>query len=61
VIGGLAGAVSEHVVANQPIPIEMVGVQDRFGESGGSDELLQMLGLKSNDIVEAVKRVIARK
>lgn len=61
IIGGLAGAVSEHVVANQPVPIEMVGVQDRFGESGGSDELLQMLGLKSSDIVDAVKRVIARK
>ena len=61
IIGGLAGAVSEHVVANQPVPIEMVGVQDRFGESGGSDELLQMLGLKSSDIVDAVKRVMARK
>ena len=61
IIGGLAGAVSEYVVANQPVPIEMVGVQDRFGESGGSDELLEMLGLKSNDIVDAVKRVIARK
>ena len=61
IIGGLAGAVSEYVVANQPVPIEMVGVQDRFGESGGSDELLQMLGLKSSDIVDAVKRVMTRK
>ena len=58
---GLAGAVSEYVVANQPAPVEMIGVQDRFGESGGSDELLQIMGLKSSDIVDAVKRVIARK
>ena len=61
VIGGLGGAVSEHVVANKPVPIEMVGVQDRFGESGGSDELLDLLGMKSGDIVAAAKRVIARK
>ncbi len=61
VIGGLGGAVSEYVVSNTPVPIEMVGVQDRFGESGGSDELLDILGLKSKDIVAAAKRAIARK
>ena len=61
VIGGLGGAVSEYVVANRPVPLEKVGVQDRFGESGGSDELLELMGLKSTDIVAAAKRVIQRK
>ena len=61
VIGGLGGAVSEFVCVNHPIPVEMVGVKDRFGESGGSDELLEMLGMTSTDIFNAVMRVIERK
>ena len=61
VIGGLGGAVSEYIVSNKPVPLEKVGVQDRFGESGGSDELMQLMGLKSTDIVTAAKRAIQRK
>ena len=61
VIGGLGGAVAEYVVCDNPVPIEMIGVQDRFGESGGSDELLQKMGMKSSDIVNAAKRAISRK
>ena len=61
VIGGLGGAVSEYIVSKNPVPLEKVGVQDRFGESGDSDELMQLMGLKSTDIVAAAKRVIQRK
>ena len=61
VIGGLGSAVAEYVVSNSVVPIEMVGVKDRFGESGGSDELLQLLGMKSGHIVEAAKQAISRK
>ena len=61
IIGGLGGAVAECLVSSHPVPMERIGVQDRFGESGGSDELLQLLGMKADDIVDAVKRVIARK
>ena len=61
IIGGLGGAVAECLVSNHPIPLERIGVQDRFGESGGSDELLKMLGMKSSDIVEAAQRVINRR
>ena len=53
--------VSEYIVSNNPVPLEKVGVQDRFGESGDSDELMQLMGLKSTDIVAAAKRVIQRK
>ena len=61
IIGGLGGAVAECVVSMNPVPIERIGVQDRFGESGGSDELLQMLGMKAIDIVIAARRAIERK
>ena len=61
IIGGLGGAVAECIVSSYPVPMERIGVQDRFGESGGSDELLQLLGMKSDDIVNAAKRVVARK
>tara|TARA_B100001750_G_scaffold186248_1_gene155428 strand:- start:6169 stop:6633 length:465 start_codon:yes stop_codon:yes gene_type:complete len=61
VIGGLGGAVAECVVSTIPVPIERIGVQDRFGESGGSDELLQLLGMKADDIVNAAHRAMGRK
>ena len=61
IIGGLGSAVSEVVVSNKPVPMEFVGVQDTFGESGTPKELMAKYGLTANDIVEAVKRVIARK
>ncbi len=61
VIGGLGGAVAEHIVATKPIPMESIGVNDRFGESAGADEMLEMMGLKSHHIVEAAKRAVARK
>ena len=61
VIGGLGGAVAEHVVSSTPVPIEKIGVQDRFGESAGAEEMLEMMGLKSHHISDAVKSVIARK
>lgn len=61
IIGGLGGAVAECLVSNYPIPLERIGVQDRFGESGGSDELLEMLGMKAQDIVQAAQRAIKRR
>ena len=61
IIGGLGGAVAECLVSNYPIPLERIGVQDRFGESGGSDELLEMLGMKAPDIVQAAQRAIKRR
>ena len=61
IIGGLGGAVAECVVSTNPVPIERIGVKDRFGESGGSDELLQLLGMKAVDIVKAAHRAVARK
>ena len=61
VMGGMGSAVAEVLGKNQPTPIEMIGVQDRFGESGGTDELMEVFGLVAKDIKEAVKKVIKRK
>lgn len=61
VIGGLGGAIAEYLAKNKPCVLEMVGVQDRFGESGQADEMLEMLGLNSKYIAEAAKRAISRR
>ena len=61
IIGGLGGAVSEHVVSSMPVPIEKIGVKDRFGESAAAEEMLEIMELKSHHICEAVRTVIARK
>ena len=42
-----------------PVPVEKIGVKDRFGESAGAEEMLEMMGLKSHHICDAVRRVIA--
>ncbi|MDD2534197.1 MAG: transketolase C-terminal domain-containing protein [Eubacteriales bacterium] len=61
VIGGLGSAVADVLVKNTPVPMEMVGVQDEFGQVGPQDFLQNFYGLTSEVIVEKVKAVIARK
>ena len=61
VIGGLGGAVSEYIVSANPVPVEKIGVDDRFGESAEADEMLEMMGLKSTNIVDSVQKAISRK
>ena len=61
IYGGMGGAVAEVLSSNYPVPIEYVAVKDRFGESGKPEELLKKFGLKSNDIVKAVKKVLRKK
>lgn len=61
IIGGLGGAVSEYLSSNIPIPLERVGVNDRFGESGQADEMLELMEISSPYIAEAALRAINRK
>ena len=61
IIGGLGGAVAEHLVSSQPVPLERIGVHDRFGESAQAEEMLEMMGLTANDVAAAARRSIARK
>ena len=59
--GGLGGAVAEVLVRSHPVPVEMVAVWDRFGQSGKPAELMAAFGLKEKDVVAAVERVLERK
>lgn len=59
--GGLGDSIAQLLVRNVPVPMEMVAVNDEFGQSGTPDELLTKYNLDSTDIVEAVLKVIARK
>ncbi len=61
ITGGLGGAVAETLSKNYPVPIEMVGMQDCFGESGSSDELIEKYGMGVKDVIAAVQKVIKRK
>ena len=61
VIGGLGSAVAEHIVANTFAPLEMVGVPDRFGESGQADEMLEVMQISAHYIALAAKKAISRK
>jgi len=59
--GGMGSAVAEILAINFPVPMEFIGVQNRFGESGEPDELLEKFGMGASSIKEAVKKVIKRK
>ncbi len=59
--GGLGSAVAEVVTRNSPVPMEMIAVNDSFGESGEPEELLKKYHLKDSDIAEAIRKVIKRK
>lgn len=59
--GGMGSAVAECVSQNHPVPIRMVGIKDRFGESGKASELFKAFGLTSQDIVKAAQEAINMK
>jgi len=61
VMGGMGSAVCEVLAKNYPVPVEMIGVQDRFGESGQQEELMKEFHLDKESIKEAVKKVVGRK
>lgn len=59
--GGLGESVASVIGRNNPLPVEMVAVMDRFGESGVPDELMKKYGLKAENIVEKALKAIERK
>lgn len=61
IAGGMGSAVAECLAKNYPVPQEFIGVQDQFGQSGSSAELLTYFHMDTPDIIEAVKKVIGRK
>jgi transketolase len=61
VIGGLGDAVAQVAARNCPVPIEYIGTNDTFGESGTPTQLLAKYGLDTPFIVAAAEKVMARK
>ena len=59
--GGLGDSIAQLLSRKMPTPIEMVGVNDTFGESGPPMELMKKYKLTASDIIIASKRAIARK
>ncbi|MEN6467025.1 MAG: transketolase family protein [Syntrophaceae bacterium] len=61
VIGGLGSAVCDVTASRSPVPVRTVGINDSFGMSGKSEELLACYGLQAPDIAKAVEEVLGRK
>lgn len=61
VMAGFGSAVAEVVVQRCPVPMRFIGIQDRFGESGEPDELMDVYSLLPRDIKAAAKEVLQRK
>lgn len=61
VMGGMGSAIAEALAKTNPLPMEFIGLQDRFGETGNPKDLVEKLGMGTKDIKAAVKRVIGRK
>jgi transketolase len=61
IINGLGSAVAEVLSESCPVPLERVGVLDRFGEVGTQDYLMRILHITSEDIIEKALKCIKRK
>mgnify|MGYP003411759511 FL=1 len=61
IIGGMGDSVAQVAAKHFPIPIEYVGTNDTFGESGKPEELLVKYGLTADHIVAAAEKAISRK
>ena len=61
VFGGLGSAVSEVVVQSCPVPMEIVGIQDRFGESGDPELLYRDHGMDTETIIARAKALTEKK
>ena len=60
IYGGLGSAVAEVVVKKCPVPMDFIGVNDTFGESGEPDELAEKYGIDTDGIIKGIKRLIKR-
>lgn len=61
VAGGLGGAIAELLARRSPAPMEFIGMQNVYGESGAPSELIEKYGMGVKDIVAAAKKVLKRK
>lgn len=57
-LGGLGSTIAEYLAGTYPVPIEFIGIDDVFGESGEESELYEKYGLDASSIVEAAKKIL---
>lgn len=57
--GGMGSAVAEVLAENHPVKMKLVGVQDKFGQSGAPNELIEHYGLGVDSIIKKVKEIIS--
>jgi transketolase len=60
IYGGMGSAVAECLAKHFPVPMHFVGVDDRFGQSGTPEELIEHYGMGCDAIVDAAREVMAR-
>lgn len=60
-LGGMGESIAGLLVRKNPVPMEMVAVNDSFGESGKPMQLLEKYGLSVNSVIKKVRRVLDRK
>lgn len=61
VMGGFGSAIAELLAQECPLPIEFIGVHDKFGQSGEPKELIEHYGMGTSHIIDAIRKVLARK
>jgi transketolase len=61
VMGGMGSAIAEYLAKTNPMPIEFIGLQNTFAESGTPKELVEKYGMGVDNIKMAVKKVIERR
>jgi len=61
VAGGMGSAVAEFLAGHCPVPMEFIGVQNKFGQSGTPEELVEHYGMGESHIMKAVEKVVGRK
>jgi transketolase len=61
IMGGMGSAVAECLAAHFPVPIEFIGVKNKFGQSGNPNELIELYEMGADHIYAAVHKVLIRK
>lgn len=61
IAGGMGSAVAECLARHYPVPMEFIGIKDKFGQSGKPDELIEYYGMGERHIKEVIKKVLMRK
>lgn len=59
--GGLGDSLAQLLALKRPTPMEYVGMNDEFGESGTPEALMDKYGMNAKGIIDAVRRVLPRK